>query len=82
LARYKILSNSQDHLRAAIAFVRSRIPPEHRSCWSLARGAPPTKADVLGYTSQWGEYQRPRPFVFWFAQRYDDVGVELMMFHG
>jgi hypothetical protein len=75
MARY-ILQTTRDRLPEVGAFIRERIPHDHRSCWSIYKRRRFSAFDPNGQPYVAWDYD------FWFARRYESIGFELKMRFG
>jgi hypothetical protein len=75
MARF-IIKTTRDRIPEVGAFIRDRIPHDHRSCWSVYKRRIFTNLDYNGIPYVSWEYD------FWFARQYELVGFELKMRFG
>lgn len=66
------IDNRKHKLAECVAYIRERIPPEHRSCWSVYRRRMLTVPNLAVYY-EWE---------FWFSKRYQNFDFEMKMRFG
>jgi hypothetical protein len=72
---FQVGHNDTDRFAEVIRFVRSRIPPKDRGCWSVYVTPPQRLTPHM-----WSHLKRT--LYFWFSERYAWVGVEMKMHFG